>query len=41
VIARREKAPAKVTAVGAKVYKYVDKEKLAERIEEAASAAGK
>ena len=33
--------PAKLTAAGAKVYKYVDKEKLAHRIEEAAKAAGK
>ena len=33
--------PAKLTAAGFKVYKYVDKEKLAQRIEEAAKAAGK
>ena len=33
--------PAKLTANGYKVYKYVDKEKLANRIEEAAKAAGK
>ena len=33
--------PAKLTAGGYKVYKYVDKEKLAKRIEEAATAAGK
>lgn len=32
--------PAKLTAAGAKVYKYVDKEKLAQRIEEAAKPAG-
>jgi len=33
--------PAKLTANGYKVYKYVDKEKLAIRIEEAAKNAGK
>lgn len=33
--------PAKLTSGGYKVYKYVDKEKLANRIEEAAKAAGK
>jgi hypothetical protein len=33
--------PAKLTAAGFKAYKYVDKEKLAKRIEEAAQAAGK
>ena len=33
--------PAKLIANGYKVYKYVDKEKLANRIEEAAKAAGK
>jgi hypothetical protein len=33
--------PAKLTAGGYKVYKYVDAEKLAKRIEEAATDAGK
>ena len=33
--------PAKIEANGYKVYKYVDHEKLANRIEEAAKAAGK
>jgi len=33
--------PAKIEASGYKVYKYVDHEKLANRIEEAAKAAGK
>jgi hypothetical protein len=33
--------PAKLTAAGAKVYKYVDKDKLAQWIEDAAKAAGK
>jgi len=33
--------PAKLTAAGAGVYKFVNKEKLAERIEQAAIAAGK
>jgi len=33
--------PVKLTAAGFKTYKYVDKEKLAQRIEEAAKAAGK
>jgi sugar-specific transcriptional regulator TrmB len=33
--------PAKITAGGYKVYKYVDHEKLANRIEEAAKNAGK
>ena len=33
--------PAKLTAAGAKVYKYADKGKLAQWIEEAAKAAGK
>lgn len=33
--------PAKLTAAGAKVYKYVDREQLAQRIEEAAKAAAK
>ncbi len=33
--------PAKLTSAGFKVYKYVDQEKLAQRIEEAARAAGK
>lgn len=33
--------PAKVMAAGFKVYKYVDQEKLAQRIEEAAKAAGR
>lgn len=33
--------PAKLTKGGYKVYKYVDTEKLAKRIEEAAEAAGK
>lgn len=33
--------PAKLTTNGYKVYKYVNKEKLASRIEEAAKAAGK
>ena len=32
--------PSKLTAAGAQVYKYVDKDKLAQRIEEAAKAAG-
>jgi antiphage defense system Thoeris ThsB-like protein len=35
------KTPAKLRAAGAVVYKYVSKEKLAERIEEAATAAGR
>lgn len=35
------KTPGKLTTAGAKVYKYADKEKLAARIEEAASDAGK
>jgi hypothetical protein len=35
------KTPGKLTAAGANVYKYADKEKLAARIEEAASAVGK
>lgn len=34
------KTPAELSAAGAKVYKYLNKERLAERIEEAASAAG-
>jgi hypothetical protein len=34
------KTPAKLGAAGAKVYKYLNKEKLEERIEEAAAAAG-
>lgn len=34
-------APSKITANGYKVYKYVDHEKLANRIEEAAKNAGK
>ena len=33
--------PAKLKNAGAKVYKYADSEKLAKRIEEAATAAGK
>lgn len=33
--------PQKLTAASAKVYKYIDKETLAQRIEEAAKAAGK
>lgn len=33
--------PQKLTTASAKVYKYADKEKLAQRIEEAAKAAGK
>ena len=33
--------PAKLTNGGYKVYKYVDSEKLAARIEETAKAAGK
>lgn len=35
------KTPAKLTAAGAQVYKYVDAVTLAQRIEEAAKAAGK
>lgn len=33
--------PAKLTSAGFKVYRYLDQEKLAQRIEEAARAAGK
>lgn len=33
--------PTKLTTAGFKTYKYVDREKLAQRIEEAAKAAGK
>lgn len=35
------KTPAKLTAAGAQIYKYVDARTLAQRIEEAAKAAGK